>query len=259
MNGLRESKIALLLCSLPPDLCPPKFRPRRTAIRRKHPLSAGDFCIAQDDTTASIYVDTNDYAGVLIAANNLCADVNRVTGHTPAMVNPEENPGTNVIIIGTIGKSRMIDGLIQAGKIDVSSISNQWESYFTQVVPHPLPGVASGLVIVGSDKRGTIYGIYDLSAEMGVSPWYWWADVPVPHQDAVFVKAGKYEQGPPAVKYRGIFLNDEGAGPDRMGEGKIRQLQPRVLHECLRTAVAVEGELPLAGDVEQLFQRRRSV
>ncbi len=91
----------------------------------------GDFCVAQGDTAAPVYVDTNDYAGVLIAANNLCADVNRVTGHTPAMVHTEENLGTNVIIIGTIGKSRIIDELIQAGKIDVSSITDKWESYFT--------------------------------------------------------------------------------------------------------------------------------
>jgi hypothetical protein len=177
--------------------------------------NAGDFCVAQGDATATVYVDTNDYAGVLIAANNLCADVNRVTSHTPTMVDAAENSGTNAILIGTVGKSRVIDKLIAAGKINVSSITNKWESYFTQIVPNPLPGVANGLVIVGSDKRGTIYGIYDLSAAMGVSPWYFWADVPVPHQDAVFVKAGKYEQGPPAVKYRGIFLNDE--APDLSG------------------------------------------
>ena len=169
----------------------------------------GSFSVAQGNNTANIYVDTNDYAGVIIAANNLCADVNRITGHTPPMVNTEENLGTNAILIGTVGKSRIIDQLIRDGKIDVSSLTDKWESYFTQVVPDPLPGVAHGLIIVGSDKRGTIYGIYDLSAEMGVSPWSWWADVPVPRQDAVFVKAGKYEQGPPAVKYRGIFLNDE--------------------------------------------------
>src|SRR5262249_3839449 len=93
--------------------------------------------------------------------------------------------------------------------IDVAAIKGQWESYLLQVVSDPLPDVKSALVIVGSDKRGTIYGIYDLSQQMGVSPWYYWADVPVVHRDAVFVKAGKYVQGPPAVKYRGIFLNDE--------------------------------------------------
>ena len=75
--------------------------------------------------------------------------------------------------------------------------------------PKPRSGINSALIIAGSDKRGTIYGIYDLSEQIGVSPWYWWADVPVAHQDALFVKPGKYVQGEPAVKYRGIFLNDE--------------------------------------------------
>ena len=177
--------------------------------------SPGGFCVAQGNITAPVYVDTNDGTGVVIAANNLCGDVDRVTGYRPAMVHTGENPGTNVILVGTIGKSRIIDQLIRAGKIDVSAITGKWESYFTEVVPDPLPGVASGLVIAGSDQRGTIYGIYDLSAAMGVSPWYWWADVPVPHRDAVFVRAGKYGQGPPAVKYRGIFLNDE--APDLTG------------------------------------------
>ena len=72
-----------------------------------------------------------------------------------------------------------------------------------------MQGVENALVIIGSDKRGTIYGIYDLSEQMGVSPWYWWGDVPVQKKTNVYVKAGKYQQGEPSVKYRGIFLNDE--------------------------------------------------
>jgi len=91
----------------------------------------------------------------------------------------------------------------------VTAIAGKWESFLIQVVPKPLPGVASALIIAGSDKRGTIYGIYDFSDQIGVSPWYWWADVPVQHHDELFVKPGLYVQGPPAVKYRGIFLNDE--------------------------------------------------
>ncbi|HEX5398353.1 MAG TPA: glycosyl hydrolase 115 family protein, partial [Verrucomicrobiae bacterium] len=169
----------------------------------------GSFPICTANSMAAIYVDTNDWAGVLIAAHNLQKDLTRVTGRTPEMLYVGENPGANAILIGTIGKSRIIDQLIQDGKIDVSSITNQWESYFTQVVPNPMPGIQNALVICGSDKRGTIYGIYDLSAEIGVSPWYYWADVPAVHHDQLFVRAGRFEQGPPSVKYRGIFLNDE--------------------------------------------------
>ena len=167
------------------------------------------FSIVQDKIAATVCVDSNDWAGVIRAANDLQADVARVTGCTPAITHEEKNFGMNIIIVGTIGRSRVIDRLIREGKIDVSPITGKWESFFIQVVPEPLPGVASGLVIVGSDKRGTIYGIYDLSEQMGVSPWYWWADVIPGHKDALFVKLGKYVQGPPAVKYRRIFLNDE--------------------------------------------------
>ena len=82
-------------------------------------------------------------------------------------------------------------------------------------MPQPLPGIESALIICGSDKRGTIYGIYDLSEQIGVSPWHYWADVPPKHHDQLFVRAGKFAQGSPSVKYRGIFLNDE--APDLTG------------------------------------------
>jgi hypothetical protein len=171
--------------------------------------SQGCFPVVEGNAAANLYVDTNDFAGVVRAVGNLRADIARVSGLLPKMVHEENSFGKNTIIVGTIGKSRIIDRLIRAGKIDVTQISGKWESFFIQVVPEPLPGVASGLVIIGSDRRGTIYGVYDLSEQMGVSPWYWWADVPVQHKDSLFVTPGKFVQGPPSVKYRGIFLNDE--------------------------------------------------
>ncbi|MGH9513428.1 MAG: glycosyl hydrolase 115 family protein [Terriglobales bacterium] len=165
--------------------------------------------IVQGKSAATLCVDANDYFGVVRAANDLQADVRRVTDQTPSIVQDAKNLHGSAIIIGTIGKSRLIDRLIREKKIDVFQIRGKWESFLIQVVQKPLPGVARGLVIAGSDKRGAIYGIYDLSEQIGVSPWYWWADVPVQHKNSLFVKAGKYIQGPPAVKYRGIFLNDE--------------------------------------------------
>ena len=169
----------------------------------------GSFPIADREVAASIYVDGGDYAGVVRAARDLVSDVRRATGDTSTIKFAPSGLEKHVIIIGTIGKSPLIDQLIRSRKINVSRISGQWESFLIQVVAKPLPGVASGLVIAGSDKRGTIYGIYDVSEQIGVSPWYWWADVPVQHKDALYVNAGVYVQGPPAVKYRGIFLNDE--------------------------------------------------
>ena len=171
--------------------------------------SPGSFPIVQGNAAATIQVDAGDYAGVIRAAGDLQTDIARVTRVTPTLVPTGNHPGKNVIFIGTIGKSEVIDRLIREKKIDVSKIAGQWESFLIQVVPKPFPGVENALVIAGSDKRGTIYGIYDLSEQIGVSPWHYWADVPPTHHDELFVKAGIFVQGPPSVKYRGIFLNDE--------------------------------------------------
>jgi hypothetical protein len=172
---------------------------------------AGDFSLAKQKVAAPLYVDTSDYPGVIRAVGDLQQDILRVSGISPAILNsPHPHiSGTRPIIIGTLGRSAAIDELVRAGKLDTRPIAGKWESFMIQVVESPFPNVAQCLVIAGSDKRGTIYGIYDLSEQIGVSPWYWWADVPAVHRDVLSVKAGKYIQGPPAVKYRGIFLNDE--------------------------------------------------
>jgi hypothetical protein len=173
------------------------------------------FPIVQNRQAAEIYVDTSDWPGVLRAAKDLQSDIARVTQCTPSISGEPGRLSGETIIIGTVGKSRIIDDLVKAGKVNVSDISGKWESFFLQVVSNPLPNVPKALIIAGSDKRGTIYGIYDLSEQIGVSPLYWWADVPAQHKDALYVKDGKHLQGPPSVKYRGIFLNDE--SPDLSG------------------------------------------
>ncbi len=171
--------------------------------------SRDDFALAQKDRLALLYVDSNDWPGVIRAVSDLAADINHVTGRLPRITNNADGFAENTVIIGTIGKSRVIDRLIGQGKVDAGEIAGKWESFLIQVIAEPLPGIDNALVIAGSDKRGTIYGIYDLSEQIGVSPWYWWADVPVERKEALYIKVGKYVQGPPAVKYRGIFLNDE--------------------------------------------------
>jgi len=175
----------------------------------------GSFPIVQPEGTAILYVEPGDWPGVLRVVNDLQSDIARVTGHRAIISHEAASLKGNVIIVGTIGKCKLISDLATAGKIDTRSTAGKWESFFLQVVPEALPNVAAALVIAGSDKRGTIYGVYDLSEQMGVSPWYWWADVPIQHKDALYVKAGKYEQSEPSVKYRGIFLNDE--APDLSG------------------------------------------
>jgi len=159
------------------------------------------FKIVAGGTAAQILIDPSDWKGVIRAANNLGDDIRKVSG-VAAKVNESISPDPASIIVGTIGKSRIIDKLIADKKIDVSDIRGQWESFVIQTVD-------GNLIVAGSDKRGTIYGIYDISEKIGVSPWYFWADAPVSKSNKLYVKAGRYIQKSPKVKYRGIFINDE--------------------------------------------------
>jgi len=170
--------------------------------------SKGALTFAEKGTALPIWVSAGDHWGVIRAAGDLQADVERVTGIKPALSEDASAPGKAVLIVGTLGHSTQIDAMVKAGKIDASLLEGRWESFLLKVVDNPLPGVERALVIAGSDKRGTIYGIYTLSKQMGVSPWYWWADVPTAHQDGIYVKGDLYDDGP-TVKYRGIFINDE--------------------------------------------------
>lgn len=123
------------------------------------------------------------------------------------------SPSSVVILAGTLGNSTLIDGLVAAGKLNTTAITGKWEAFTTQLVDSPAPGIAQALVIAGADPRGTIYGLYDVSEQIGVSPWYFWADTPVPQQRNIYVPAGLAKiQASPSVKYRGIFLNDEQPG-----------------------------------------------
>lgn len=173
---------------------------------------AEKFCLADNGKTATIIVSDNDWKGVIRAARDLSDDVRKVTGTASQFDLQSENSVGKLpherqnlkgsILVGTIGRSRTIDALIKQKKIDVSKVRGQWESYLIDVVD-------GHLVIAGSDKRGTIYGIYEISRRIGVSPWYWMADVPVKHQDEVWYDGGRIVQPSPKVKYRGLFINDE--------------------------------------------------
>ncbi|HEX4341776.1 MAG TPA: glycosyl hydrolase 115 family protein, partial [Verrucomicrobiae bacterium] len=171
-----------------------------------------DFILFDGKNTASIYVETNDERAVVRAANDLAEDVARVADSKPTDLNGIPDDTKSLILIGTLGKSATIDRLVSEGKLDITGVRGEWESYVLQIVKNPEPGIKSALVIAGSDRRGTIYGIYDLSGRIGVSPWYWWADVPVMKQKFIGFHGDIFKQGPPAVKYRGIFLNDEDFG-----------------------------------------------
>lgn len=204
----------------------------------------GSLQLAGGGGSKEILVDGNEWWGVIRAAEDLKADFGRITSRNLSLVVHDSNSksgsyeyyvpkdhvtysvgnpsfieglsfgqgggsANTVIIVGTIGKSRLIDKMIGEGKLNVSGVSGKWESYVSKVVDNPIPNVVRALVIAGSDKRGSIYGLYDMSEQIGVSPWYWWADVqPQRHRNIYALDIVKV-QGPPSIKYRGFFINDE--------------------------------------------------
>lgn len=168
---------------------------------------ADGFIWIKDGSACPIIVDEAEDKGVLRAVANLQSDAKRITGVKPESAHTLSS--NRIFIIGSIDNSTWIQQLVKAGELNAADLQGKREKYILTTVKQPLDGVDEAVVIAGSDKRGTIYGIYELSAQMGVSPWYYWADVPVQKQDVVSIKEGIYTDGEPAVKYRGIFLNDE--------------------------------------------------
>ncbi|RCW36082.1 glycosyl hydrolase 115 family protein [Marinilabilia salmonicolor] len=168
------------------------------------------FPLFENGDAAVLYVANSDEAGVKRVAKLLQKDILKVSGVEPRLVISDTIPGAeHLIIIGTIDKSPVLQQLAEKGVVSVDDVKGMWEATVVTTVKTPVEGVQSALVIAGSDKRGTIYGMFDLSQQMGVSPWYWWADVPVKKKNQLFVKGGRYVSESPKVKYRGIFLNDE--------------------------------------------------
>ena len=139
-------------------------------------------------TSDTIVYDKAEWKGVIMAINNLRQDLKAVTGSECAS-----------ITVATVGKSPIAKKYAKYAKM----LKGKWEQYIIA------PRESGELLILGSDKRGTIYGIYELSRQLGVSPWYWMADAPIAKHDEVWVKPGVYTDGEPKVKYRGIFINDE--------------------------------------------------
>lgn len=168
----------------------------------------GYFALATPDGAATICTDSKDYPVVGIAAQMFADDIERVTGQRPAVNTVKFGKGTKLssLFVGTLGKSALIEQLVQKFDIDVSPIRGKWEAHMVVNIPN------GGLVVIGSDRRGTAFGLTALSEAIGVSPWYWWADVTPQHREALYLEPGTFVQDEPAVQYRGIFINDERFG-----------------------------------------------
>jgi len=203
--------------------------------------------LARAGQAARIVVDPADFAGVRRAAADLQGDVERVAGTRPALVEAGKGAGAaalrgaDVVIVGTLGKSAIVDRLARAGKIDARAVRGKWEGYLVQTVRNPLPGVARALVVAGSDRRGTIYGLYTVSEQIGVSPWHWWADVPPQRHDVLAVAAGTRVADAPTVRYRGIFLNDEAPALSGWAKEKFGGLNHRFYGKVFELILRLRG------------------
>ncbi len=175
--------------------------------RNVFPLSARISApIAYDGSSESAVVGT--------AAGMLASDIGKVTGRVPEVCSNGRIPSSchYAVLAGTLGQSSLIDKLVKDGKIDICQIQGGWERYAIRLVDNPLSGVRKALVVVGSDRRGTAYGLLSISRAVGVSPWYWWLDAPIPNHSKVYLSVDNYDSDTPSVKYRGIFINDEDWG-----------------------------------------------
>jgi hypothetical protein len=166
------------------------------------------FALIQQARPATVLVEKTNDPAVQRAAQNFANDLQRISGRTAPLRHALHSGIGSPVLIGVVGQSPLVDGLVRAGKLDVADIQGQWEAFKIVVVQQPWPQVAQALVIVGADRRGAMYGAYDVSEKAGVSPWHWFADVPVPKRSSLYVLAGS-RSDQPGVRYRGFFINDE--------------------------------------------------
>ena len=196
------------------------------------------FPLITKGTPCSIVMDATEDEGIKMAITSLQHDIRQVCNNQPALLN--NIPAKRCVIIGSY-HSAIIQKLITAGKIDKEQLINKNEKFLLQVIAKPADGVDEALVIAGSDKRGTIYGIYELSKQMGVSPWYWWADVPVIQQENVYIKPGIYTDGEPKVEYRGIFINDEWPSFGNWAKAKFGGINSKVYKHVFELVLRLKG------------------
>lgn len=204
------AKLRCVLWMLAVTLCVPATMSQ--VLLSKSNSKANEFGMINRNGNARLYFDEQDFEVVKKAADLFSNDIRLVTGQAIQVGAIENKLAPNSIIVGTLGHNELIDKLVAKNKLDVKLLDNRWESYLIEVVRNPLPGVSKALVVVGSDRRGTAYGLFTISEAIGVSPWYWWADAPIAKRQELNLKVDKIISKEPMVKYRGIFINDEDWG-----------------------------------------------
>jgi len=173
--------------------------------------ATGSFPLVASGKAATIVYDDKNIESTAIAAKALQNDMLLVSGQKPAL--SQTLKGVRMpVLIGTLGQSAIIDRLAAKRQIPAALVRGKWETFGLTVVKDPSIAGGKMLVIFGSDARGTAFGVFELSKMMGVSPWVWWADVKPATMQQVYVHPGRTIVGPPSVKFRGFFINDEDWG-----------------------------------------------
>lgn len=181
-------------CEVPASVCLQKHK--------------GSFELIKAGQPATIFVEKQANSALQHVAQSFAQDLALVSSKKSKTVHDLNEANGRVVIIAEAGQSKIIDQLVTQGKLNIDDITGKWEAYKRVVIDSPFAGITQALVVVGADRRGAVFGTYELSEQMGVSPWYWFADVPIEHQNDVYVNAGEYQDAP-KVQYRGFFINDE--------------------------------------------------
>ena len=174
----------------------------------RKPREVRTFGVITNSRPVGVLIDAEADSAVKHVASSFAADLERVSGQAASRPTSSSEASGPMVIIGVLGGSAIIDRMIADGRLDVADLKGEWEAYRHFVVDRPMPGVPRALVIVGSDRRGAVFGTYDLSEKIGVSPWHWFADVPVARRRSVFLPIDG-DRNQPKVRYRGFFINDE--------------------------------------------------
>ena len=203
--------------------------------------TADAFPIVSKRAAARILYDGSDYEVVKECASLLAGDIRSVSGRKPKLIQTANLATSHPsIIVGTVGHSALIDKLISDGRLDVFPILGGWEQYIIQTID-------SDLVIAGCDRRGTAYGIFALSEAIGVDPLYWWADVPAKQHKTLYLAAGRLVSKAPSVRYRGIFINDEGWGmqpwASKTYEPEVGNMGPKTYARICELILRMKGNM----------------
>lgn len=208
--------------------------------------SKGDFALIGGGRAARIFVDASEPACVKKAAELFAKDL-RLLGASSADVSELPPSGSDIVVIASLGNSKFVDSLVSQKKLDISNLSGAWERFAIKTIDNPAPGISRALLIVGSDRRGAAYGTFSVSEAAGVSPLYWWADVPVKKYRDLFIKPLSYVSPGPSVKYRGLFINDEGWGLHKWAketfEPEVKGIGPKTYEKVCELILRLKGNM----------------